>query len=55
MWGMNTKRIATCKTSVSVKISGILKFLGQSKFGGSQLLEHLNHAGVYTALATVEH
>jgi hypothetical protein len=34
MRGMVTKEEATCKTSISVKINGILKFLGQSKFGG---------------------
>jgi hypothetical protein len=33
MRGMVTKRKDACKTSVSVKINGILKFLGQSKFG----------------------
>jgi hypothetical protein len=33
MRGMVTKEEAACKTSVSVKINGILKFLEHSKFG----------------------
>jgi hypothetical protein len=34
MRGTVKKEEAACKTSVSVKINGILKFLEHSKFGG---------------------
>jgi hypothetical protein len=54
-WGMVTRKKATCKTSVIVKVNGILKFLGQSKFGGLTVLEHLNHARADTVLVMAEH